>query len=239
MIQSGDGPAPDEAGSPVSVTAETHVDAIAALLNHRLAHLFPKLHLIHRRFYWKRLRRDDDLVARAFDRRRLPVPPRLAGFHKWAETRLFVRTVEPPGGPAQPVIATQFARRSVLPATDTLLQRGFNVVGLRASAVRDRHRIGLIRACSGGAVSLLTAEGEMEDAAEWEIAPSTEAFAALLAQELSESGMAAHREAEWQETSGGIGWPKTTLRRFSRLLGGSRTKTNETSLRGSLWLLAR
>jgi hypothetical protein len=36
MIQSEDGPAPHEAGSPVSVAAETRVDAIAALLNHRI-----------------------------------------------------------------------------------------------------------------------------------------------------------------------------------------------------------
>jgi hypothetical protein len=94
----------------------------------------------------------------------------------------------------------QFGRRSVLPATDTLLQRSFDVVGLRASAVRDRHRAGRILSCSDGVLSILTAEGEIkDDAAEWEVAPSTESFAALVAQDLSESGLAAHREAEWQE----------------------------------------
>jgi hypothetical protein len=113
---------------------------------------------------------------------------------------MFVRVIEPPDSQATLVLAIQFARRSVLPQTDILLDRGFNLVGLDAVGVRERHRRGRILAHSDSTITVITPEGESRgEAADWDVSPSTEAFLALARQELSEAEATAYNEAEWQE----------------------------------------
>jgi hypothetical protein len=122
----------DGLGAPTEIQVQDHLGLLAALLQVRILDLLGQLKLTRRRHRgFRRINRNDDLVAKAFASLHRPVPAALHGFHKYRKTEFQVRVVDLPGSVPAAVLAFEFRRHfEIDPSLQELCARGIDLQGV-------------------------------------------------------------------------------------------------------------
>lgn len=191
--------------------------AVGALVEYRLTKVLEQLELRRRRrprLRLRRIKRSDDLVARAFKLMNRPVPRQLAAFHKYLQTDFEIRVVDADNGRSMIVAAVRFGRHQEIDGTATDASvHGVDLKGLdlidRAAPPEARF-LGTVIEAHGHECRVSTPTGvRTVDARACVIEPTLATFKAVFGRALSPTDGAAYDAAEWTlqaETSSGRGY---------------------------------
>lgn len=190
--------------------------AIGSLVEFRLPALLSQLELRRRKKprRLRRINRFDDLVVKAFDAFKSPVPRRLARFHKYQRTEFEVRTIEDDGGRSILVLAVTCRRHFEIDGTAAdLIGDGVDLRGLETidrNAPREARFLGTVVDAEG---DNLVVRGPSEvatvGAQHCTVEPSLATFSAVFERALSARDLDRYEAAEWRlqaQTTSGRGY---------------------------------
>ena len=185
---------------PRLLVCKQHLRLLAALIEHRLPSLLPRLELRRARFGLQRVRTSDDLVSIALSRGGLQRPANVEGFHKYHRTEFSVRHEFMPGRGSFLVLTIELRREfEIAVSARALCDRNLRLDGLRVSSEdREDDWFGLVVRHSGHDLIVMGPEGEEHvDASKYRIDPSTAAFSTHFEQALGAKEFERYEAAEW------------------------------------------
>lgn len=203
-------------GNSKQLAVRENLDLVAALVDFRLPELLHKLELRRQRRpkHLRRVNRNDDLVAKAFEQCRLSKPAKLGRFHKYQRTEFEVRRIDDNAGRPILVLTVNFRRHLEIAGTVAdLVDDGIDPRGLEAmdrEASRESKFIGRIDRIENKDVVVHGPNGDLAISAErCNVEASLATFAAAFRQSLSPRDLDRYETAEWRvqsQTASGRGY---------------------------------
>lgn len=173
---------------------------LAALIEHRLPALFPRLQLRRTKFGLERIRRSDDLIDLALRRAGLKRPLMLNDFHKHHRTQFQVRREFVAGKGSLLLMTVEFRREFDVHGTAAdLLSQGFRLDGITLVPIEgEEDGVGEVVSIRDGQLVVEGRRGRQNlDPQQYRVEPSSQTFSLLLPQALGPRELARYETAEW------------------------------------------